>query len=136
MRTYRSAPLPLPDGYGASLRPPAGPNPRAAIRSAIREERHSSSDPVRRIAREIVREELAAAEAASSPLGRMKAAVSDAFEFSADRTKRKTIALAAVRGFGVGLRPDDLTALATETAATIGCGFAEAILSLTTEDAR
>ncbi len=130
LQTFRLSAAPLPAGYGASSHSPAASPIRAAVRSAIREE----NDPVRRVARELVREELAAAN--PTPVQRMKAAVSDAVALSADRTERKAFALSAVRGLGVGLRPDDLTALARETAETIGCGFSEAVLSLSTEDAR
>lgn len=76
------------------------------------------------------------AAASPAPLQRMKAAVADAFALSADRADRRVIGLSAVRGIGLALGPDALAALAKEAALTIGCGFSEAVVALTTEDCR
>lgn len=133
LRSFHGAALPLPTGYAAAA---AAYGIRSDVRTAVRDEREALADPVRRVTREIVREELAAAAAAASPLGRMKAAVAEAVALSADSSSRRTLALRAVRGIGAGLGPEDLAALTLETASAVGCLFSEAAVALTTEDAR
>lgn len=133
LRSVHGAALPLPAGYAAAA-PASGL--RSDVRAAVRDEREALADPVRRVTREIVREELAAAAGAASPLGRMKAAVAEAAALSADPASRRRIALSAVRGIGIALSADELADLSRQTAEAVGCTVAEAAVSLTTKDAR
>ena len=87
------------------------------VRSAVRDEREALADPVRRVTREIVREELAAANPTPAELA-------------------KRDGLSAVRGIGVGMPSLSLDGLAREVAAAVGCTYSAAVLALTTEDAR
>lgn len=130
LRSVHGAALPLPAGYAAA---PAS-DLRADVRNEIRRERIASADPVRRVARELLAEELAAAN--PTPAEKVRRAAQEAHALSADPFERKRIALAAVRGIGSGLTPLSLDDLTRETVAAVGCSYAEATLSLTTEDAR
>lgn len=76
------------------------------------------------------------AAASPAPLQLVKAAAREAHALSADPAERKRIALSGVRGIGLGLGRDELHTLTEQTADAIGCGYAEAVLSLTTEDCR
>ena len=107
---------------------------RDEIRSAIRDERRASVDPVVRVARELVRESLAAAN--PTPAEKVRRAAQEAHALSSDPGERKRIALSAVRGAGSDLTPLSLDDLTRETAAAVGCTYSEALLALTTEDAR
>lgn len=131
LRSVHGAAMPLPSGYAAAA-PASGL--RSDVRAAVRDEREALADPVRRATREIVREELAAAN--PTPAEKVKRAAQEAHALSADPTERKRIALSAVRGIGAGLTPLSLDDLTRETAAAVGCSYAEAVLALTTEDAR
>lgn len=126
--TTRATPIP------PSAPAPSRPDSRAAIRDAIREERHAAADPVLRVAREVLREELAAAN--PTPVQRMKAAVASATALATTPSERRVLALSAVRGLGVGLGPEELAALTLEAAEATGCLFSETVVALTTEDAR
>jgi hypothetical protein len=130
MKTYAISSRRLAAGDGSA--PTSGL--RADVRAAVREERAALADPVRRVTREIVREELAAAN--PTPAEKVRRAAQEARALSTDPSERKRIALAAVRGIGAGLTSlplDDLTRAAVEA---IGCRYDEAVLALTTEDAR
>jgi len=130
LRSFRGVAQPLPAGYAA-----AAPDPtRSGVRAAIRDEREALADPVRRVTREIVREELAAAN--PTPAEKVRRAAREAHALSSDPGERKRIALSAVRGIGSGLTPLSLDDLTRETAAAVGCSYSEALLALTTEDAR
>jgi len=122
-----------PPAGAASSRDAATPL-RADIRDEIRRERAALADPVRRVTREIVREELAAAN--PTPAEKVRRAAQEAHALSADPAERKRIALAAVRGLGVGLTSLPLDDLTRATSEAVGCTYAEAALALTTEDAR
>ena len=66
----------------------------------------------------------------------MRWAAREAHALSSDPGERKRIVLSAVRGAGSDLTPLFLDDLTRETAAAVGCSYAEAVLALTTEDAR
>ena len=125
-----------PPAGAASSRDAAAPTSglRANVRAAVREERAALADPVRRVTREIVREELAAAN--PTPAEKVRRAAQEARALSTDPSERKRIALAAVRGIGAGLTSLSLDDLTRETAAAVGCSYAEAAVALTTRDAR
>ena len=123
-----------------SAPPPADPV-REEVRAAIAGERAKAaladlraSAALSRTIREIVAEEVAAAN--PTPAQRVKAAAAEAHALSADPSERKRIALSALRGIGSGLTPLSLDDLTRETAAAVGCGYAEAALALTMEDVR
>lgn len=130
MKTYAISSRRLAAGDGSA--PASGL--RADIRAAVREEAAALADPVRRVTREIVREELAAAN--PTPAEKVRRAVESAHALSADPARRKHIALAAVRGLGSGLTALSLDDLTRETVAAVGCTYAEAALALATEDCR
>lgn len=124
-----------------SAPPPADPV-REEVRAAIAGERVKAAladlragEAVSRTIREIVREEVAAANP-TTPAEKVRRAAKEAHALSSDPGERKRIALSAIRGAGSGLTPLSLDDLTRETAAAVGCTYSEALVALTMEDAR
>jgi len=121
--------------------PPQADAVREEVRAAIAGERVKAAladlragEAVSRTIREIVREEVAAAN--PTPAEKVKRAAQEAHALSADPSERKRLALSALSGIGSGLPPLSLDDLTRETAAAVGCSYAEAAVALTTRDAR